>query len=193
MSDTDKQIWIAEFLQEPKGTQQIYLIQNGDDLEKAAIAYHNEKSKKYNTYYAGGSKSGVAVIAPGAEGAEEPPMKVQPVQKPAPSFTGTAHTLGSQTTQTQAQAQIKPVKTDYSTPGEPKTRIRLSFGNNQNLILSVNMSATIRDIKSYIIENVPSSAEKTITLVSLGKTLTDDAASVESAGLKMANINCMLS
>lgn len=175
-----------------------FLRKNDYDVKKASFAFiqHTAARKKHNEYYAGGSKSGVAVIAPGAdESSYEAPQLKKP--DPVPAFTGTARTLSSSDiAPPAAPAPPKPSgpfvakRTDYSAPGKPKTRIRFELPNGQTLMLSVSLDATVADLKSYIVENYPEAEGKPMALnVTVPpKSLTDDTETVEAAGLKMSAI-----
>lgn len=180
-----------EFLSQPTATQQIYLIKNHDDVRKAAEAFHKNKSDKYNIYYAGGSKSGVAVIGPGDDCCESAtPIKRQEPAKSA--YSGCGHSLSSSklTEKQNSGITVLKKKTDYSGIGQPKTRIKFTFGNNQFLILTVDLSTTISDLKSHVIENVSGIEGKSIHMTIMGRELSNDNSTVEAEGLKMSNVQC---
>ncbi|KAK8852454.1 hypothetical protein M9Y10_017430 [Tritrichomonas musculus] len=188
---------IADFLSQPENIRQKYLIENGNDIKKAATAFSLEKeTKKFNTFYAGGSQSAVAVMGhDDMDQAYTQPEKPAPKQ-PVNAFTGPSHSIGSGSAQAPPPAQrqnIPPKRTDYTTPGQPKTKVRFTFPDGSNLMLAVNLSATVGDLRSYIAENRPDVEGKAIKLcVSPGNTsLDDDSLTIEAGKLKMANIACI--
>jgi UBX domain-containing protein 1 len=87
-------------------------------------------------------------------------------------------------------APAAPVKTNYQTQGAPGTRIRFQLQDGQVLQLSVNLSATVGDLRRYLTENRPELRGRALKLeVGLPvKVLTDNSATVEAEGLKMAQI-----
>ncbi|OHT00286.1 hypothetical protein TRFO_33037 [Tritrichomonas foetus] len=179
---------VGQFLAQSEMIRSKYLSANNNDVEKAAAAFHKDtESKKINTYYAGGSKSGVAVIAPGGEDGVLPDAPPKPAVN---VFAGSGHTLG-QAAPPPAQPQ-QGARTDYTTPGAPKTRVRFTFADNSNLMLSVNLAATIADLKTYVTENRPDAAGKPLTflLTPMNTPLDDDTLTVEAGKLKMATIIC---
>lgn len=185
---------IGEFLAQPENIRQRFLQENDNDINKAAQAFHfSQQTGGYNTFYAGGSQSAVAVMG-------HDDLNTTPVQKPAPKpkpdpFSGPSHSFGSQAGNAQPAApaqHIPPKRTDYTTPGQPKTKVRFSFPDGSNLMLQVNLSATVGDLRSYIAENRPDAQGKAIKLsLSPGNaTLDDDSLTIEAGKLKMANITC---
>lgn len=186
---------IGEFLAQPENIRQRYLAENGNDLKRAAEAFQLEQgSKKFNTFFAGGSQSAVAVM--GHDEAEQ----CTPIERPAPKpkanpFSGPSHSFGAQGGQQMPSApaqHVPPKRTDYTTPGQPKTKVRFTFPDGSNLMLAVNLSATVGDLRAYIAENRPDAQGKTIQLsLSPGNaTLDDDSLTIEAGKLKMANIAC---
>jgi UBX domain-containing protein 1 len=103
--------------------------------------------------------------------------------KPIDPFSGGARKVGATAPPAQASA-------DYSNGGS-STRIRFKLPDGQVLIITVNMTATVKDLKSYVRAKRPDFAHKTIKLeLSFpAKALTDDQATVEAAGLKMAQVD----
>lgn len=198
---------VAEFVASTGGTQQeakVFLEKNNNDVGKAVLEFLNtvksasipskkDDSKKNNTYYAGGSKSGVAVIAPGEADDSEIyyPPKQAVEAPPPPSFQGQARTLSSDPTAQPVPGPARVAKSDYTTPGAPKTRIRFQIPSGKVFALSVNLSSTIADLKLYVSDNCPEAQGVAISLTvpDKGLTLDDDGATVESLGLKMATIH----
>ena len=181
---------VGEFLLQPDEIQKKYLFQNGNDTTKAALAFQRDhEAKKINTYYAGGSKSGVAVIGAGGEDFDDKPYRPPP-KEPVNVFAGSGHVLGSSPPVQQPKSGSQ--RTDYTTPGAPKTRVRFTFSDNTNLMLSVNLAATIADLKSYIVENRPDAQGKDLKLLltPMNTPLDDDSLTVEAGKLKMATILC---
>lgn len=181
---------MAEFLAQPQATQQIYLIRNYNDARAAAEAFHRSREDKYNVYYAGGTKSGVAVVGPGDDCGDATPLRRAQQPKPKPAFAGAAHSIAAGAPSAPANAlRVVPRRTDYADAGAPRTRVKFSFGGGQSLVLSVNLSATVGDLRARVLENVDGSTGS-LCMTALGRPLTDDSATVESAGLKMANVQC---
>ena len=195
---------IAEFIQITGATKEQasrYLHRNDFDVKKAVRAYYGGRMPPSNDaktnaeWYAGGSKSGVAVISGNPDGFEPVPLNNNNAPQPQPisHFTGTAHNIGGAPKPAAASGpKLVQVKTDYTTPGAPKTRIRVDLGNGSTLTLSLNLSATVGDIKQYIAENCPGADPNSIQLhVTMPpQALNDDSATVESANLKMAALKC---
>ena len=190
---------ISEFVAATNATREEaveFLAKYKNDVASATFAYRSSRPvpAKKNEYFAGGSKSGVCVIAPGEEEANATPMPAKKPE-PAPSFSGAARTLSSGNP-APAQSPAMPAgpfaakKTDYTVPGKPKTRIRFELPGGQMLALAVSLDATVGDLKSYIVENYPEAEGKPVTLnVTVPpKTLGDDSETVEAAGLKMVTI-----
>ena len=123
--------------------------------------------------------------------------KPKPVYKP---FSGQAHTLaGSGSAPKQpakpapAAAPAQPAKTNYATNGQPSTKVRIQCPDGQVLTLTVNQSATIADLKSYIHENRPQLSQQTMKLKCTfpPKELTNPSATILDEGLKMATIQVL--
>lgn len=188
---------IGEFLAQPENVRQRFLLENDNDLKKAAQAFKfSSQSSKFNTFFAGGSQSAVAVMGHD-EGETLTPVETAPPPKPKfNAFAGPSHSIGAQSGQAMPAAaphqHVPPKRTDYTTPGQPKTKVRFTFPDGSNLMLSVNLSATVGDLRNYIVENRPDAAGKTISLsLSPGNaTLDDDSLTIEAGKLKMANIAC---
>lgn len=198
---------ISQFIAATGGTRAhalYYVPQNNHDLEKAKEAFfkatpeqRDAASKKVNTYYAGGSSSGVAMVMPGEEGAELTPVAVPLPAQPQQAFSGQARTLsGGSTAAPVTAAASGPFvakRTDYTTPDSPKTRIRFELPTGQMLMLSVSLSATVGDLKGYILENYPDATGLALRVVAPERLLDDDSATVDAAGLKMSMVRCTCS
>lgn len=182
-------------------TQAIYFLEKySNDLAKASSAYMNASPAErtpQNIYYAGGEKSGVAIVMPSSADDLMPmPMPVKKPAPPPPSFTGAARTLssgGAPAPQTVVlSGPFTPKRTDYTVTGQAKTRLRIELPNGQAVNLSVSTQATVSDLKGYIVENYPDAEGKPMTLAVTvpPKMLDDDTATIESAGLARAVIKC---
>ena len=118
------------------------------------------------------------------------------VQKPKPKnpWSGACHTLSGQQNNS-AQPNVHtakptgPVRNNYVDPSKPSTKVKLQLPNGQ-LMLSVNTTATVRDLKSYIYENNPQLKYKELKLSTVfpPREITDDNQTIEQAGLKMSQI-----
>jgi UBX domain-containing protein 1 len=88
---------------------------------------------------------------------------------------------------------VEPVKTDFTTGG-PSTRIRFQMPEGGNLVLTVDMTATIGDIKNFLRLNRPDFASKIVKLeVPFPlRTLGDEGETVEQAGVKMSQLKVSL-
>ena len=96
---------------------------------------------------------------------------------------------------TSSSSDVKPIvlpNTDYSIPGQPKTRVRIEFDNDFQvppITLTVSMSQTIGDVRSFIIANRPTLQDVPFHLVQKPSTpLDDDSLTIEAGKLKMAMI-----
>ena len=120
-----------------------------------------------------------------------------PKPKPFNPFGGKAHSIASgkpaaappPSASNQAQPP-KASKTDFVVQGKPSTKVRIKL-QDQLLMLSVNTTATIKDLKNYVLENRPDLRGKKLQLETVfpPQVLSNDAATIEQAGLKMAQIN----
>lgn len=180
---------IAQFIEQTGADQKMankYLMRNDYDVAKAVREFYGGMppppkgfSGSPAEWYAGGSKSGVAVMSNdhGANSESTP--------TPAPAPHGSYGTSGPK--------QIVLANTDYSIPGEPKTRIRFEFTGMPPLTLTVAMSATVGDIRSYVIANREELNGKDFKLVQKPNTeLNDDSLTVEAGKLKMAQIKVVV-
>ena len=182
---------IAEFRAQPESVQKNYLQRHLNNVEKAALAYQQDHPKQ-NTYYTGGAQSGLAVLAPPDDDSQLPQEEApKPKEKPN-YFAGPSHSLNSGNPAPGPQSQpIAPKRTDYTTPGAPKTKVRITFPDGQVLMLAVNLSATVADLKTYIAENRPDAQGKAISLnLTPANTPLDDSLTIEAGKLKMANMAC---
>ena len=128
-----------------------YLQKNNFDLQKALREFYGgtipslDNTGKPSTWYAGGSKSGVAVIS--GDTPEQTPMET-----PVPISIN----------KSEGPKPIQPANTDYSIPGLPKTRIRFEFESFPILVLTVGLNTTVGELKQYIGQNRPFFADKSI-------------------------------
>ena len=123
--------------------------------------------------------------------------KPKPVYKP---FSGTAHSLAGSSSAPKPQpavpapaAPAQPAKTNYATQGEPTTRVRIQMPDGQVLTLTVNQSATINNLKTYVHENRPEFKIQTMKLKCTfpPKELSNPSATILDEGLKMATIQVL--
>jgi hypothetical protein len=189
---------ISEFVTATKASRvdaAIWLAKFNNDVGAAAAEFLKKGRKPREYFVGGGSHSGIAVLA----GPEDGTLPEVPVRPPPPPpvdpFAGKGRSLGggpASPPRPAATGPIAPVKTDYSTPGAPRTRVRFEIPNQQPLVLWVNLNATVADLKTYFIENYPPAEGRDVKLSAAAppKELTDDSATVESAGLKMAMLRC---
>jgi hypothetical protein len=188
---------VSEFVRITKGTRadaMIWLAKYDNDVGKASLAFMGQ-GPRGNEYYAGGARSGIAVLAGPEDGTVPENQYVKPKAPQPFQFVGSGRKLGDGSSgppPPQPAAPVRPAKTDYTTPGQPKTRVRFELPNAPPLMLWVNMSATVGDLKAYYAENYPQAAGHDLTLecVVPPKKLDDDSVSVEAAGLKMASLRC---
>lgn len=75
-------------------------------------------------------------------------------------------------------------------PQEPTTNIQVRLNDGSRLVVRLNQTHTIADIRQYIIVARPEYASQTFALMTTfpNKELTDDQASVKDAGLLGAAI-----
>ncbi|KAK8881072.1 hypothetical protein M9Y10_003800 [Tritrichomonas musculus] len=119
----------------------------------------------------------------------------KPKPKPFNPFSGNSRSLGSgsgsaQKNQTAPPKQAPPpTNTNFATPGQPSTKIRLQLPD-QLLMFTVNLSATVGNLKGYILQNRPDLRGKKLKLdlAYPPQALTDDNVTIEQAKLKMAQI-----
>ncbi|OHT04755.1 hypothetical protein TRFO_06195 [Tritrichomonas foetus] len=118
-----------------------------------------------------------------------------PKPKPFNPFGGKAHTFGGGPSNKAAppprpSPQAGGGETNFAVPGRPATKIRVQMPD-QLVTLSVNTSATIGDLKEYIMQNRPDFRGKKLKLdvAFPPQALTSDSVTVEQAKLKMAQIN----
>jgi hypothetical protein len=180
----------------------IWLAQHDNDVGAAAAAYL-KRGRKPREYYVGGdSHSGIAVLA-GPEDGTIPDGPAAPPPPPPDPFAGKGRSLGAgapppprpppaAAAAPAPAGPVKPVKTDYST-GRAKTRIRFELPGQPPMVLTVDLTATVGDLRRYFVENYPPAAghEIAMAVVTPPQELTDDSATVEEAKLKMAMIRCV--
>ncbi|KAH0790489.1 NSFL1 cofactor p47 isoform X3 [Histomonas meleagridis] len=116
------------------------------------------------------------------------------VEKPKPKdpWSGTAHKLNdgpSAPTQQVSNAPLKPTKTNYADPDLPSTKVRIQLPNGI-IVLSVNMNATVGDLKRYVIENDPQLRGKRLQLSVQfpPRVLSEDFKTVAEENLKMTQL-----
>jgi len=172
---------IEEFIQATNSDRHMasrYLQKNNFDVQKAIREFFGGRmpsgdSKGPSTWYAGGSRSGVAVVS------NDDPHNDQEVSLPPEPIKPLS----------EGPKPIRPANTDYSTAGSSKTRIRFEIENLPALTLTVNMSATVGELKEFVIANRPVLAEKPLRLVLKPNTeLDNDNLTVEDGKMKMAQI-----
>ncbi|XP_014092297.1 NSFL1 cofactor p47 [Bactrocera oleae] len=127
-----------------------------------------------------------------------------------PKFKGSGHTLGSPTPNVEGAASVAPtpntakpttavnVKEDESEAkaklkidsSQPTTTLQIRLADGSRLTAQFNLNHTVADIHRYIMNARPQYAEGNFRLVSSFPTreLTDEAATIELAGLKNASI-----
>jgi hypothetical protein len=181
----------------------IWLAKYDNDVGAAAAAYLKGNRKPREFFVGGGSHSGIAVLAAPEDGTLPEVETRPPPPPPVDRFAGKGRSLGGALppagtgtgagAPTPTTGPITPVKTDYSTAGAPRTRVRFEMPGQGPLILWVNLNATVGDLKAYFIENYAPAAghDVTLTVTAPPKELTDDTATVEAAGLKMAMLRCL--
>lgn len=116
-----------------------------------------------------------------------------PKPKPRDPWSGTARTLGGARTGGGAPhvsaAPLAGARTNFADPSKPTTKVKVQLTNGQ-LLLIVNTTATVRDLKSYIIQNQPQLKYSGVRLAVAfpPREITDDNLTIEQAGLKMAQV-----
>lgn len=114
--------------------------------------------------------------------------------KPFNPFGGTSRSLGSgapgPVTAPPKAAPSKPAVSNFATPGQPSTKIRIQLPD-QLLMLTVNMSATVGNLRGYILQNRPDLRGRKLKLDLMypPQSLDDDNVTIEQAKLKMAQIS----
>lgn len=113
----------------------------------------------------------------------------KPKPKPFNPFGGASHNLSSGKPSQPAAAPPAQAQTNFATAGKPATKVRIQL-SDQTLILSVNTTATVGDLRNYILQNRPDLRGKRFKLdVAMPpQALTDDSVTIEAAKLKMAQI-----
>jgi len=111
----------------------------------------------------------------------KPPPKPKVV-----AFSGSGFSLGNDVKSTQATKAIsKVVQVDES---QPTTTIQVRLHNGEKLVLKLNHTHTIGDIRSKIEEMRPSGKPMELRLSYPNKVLSDDKVSIKDAGLMNAAI-----
>ncbi|XP_036330981.1 NSFL1 cofactor p47 [Rhagoletis pomonella] len=123
-----------------------------------------------------------------------------------PKFKGSGHTLGSPTPNVEGAAAPSSAKPTPKVQGkeddasakeklnidssQPTTTLQIRLADGSRLMAQFNLNHTVADIHRYIINARPQYADGNFRLVSSFPTreLTDDAATIELAGLKNASI-----
>jgi hypothetical protein len=171
-----------------------YLEKAAGNAKVAASLFRKDSAiltdpSKANEYFAG---SGQAVCeetplfgSPFTAPFSASPPAPQPAAPPQ-TFTGQSRSLGGAAAPPPAQASSG--KTDYTTPGEPKTRIRFQLPSGAVVAIAVNLNATVGDLRGYAAAHA--GAPVGLTVEGSGKVLDDDAATVQDLGLKMATLRC---
>lgn len=82
-------------------------------------------------------------------------------------------------------------KTNFGIPGQPTTKIRLMPSNGSPLTITVPTNATVRQLRGFIIQAIPSIGRRTFTISTEfpNREITDQSETVESAGLRMAQLH----
>jgi hypothetical protein len=188
---------IREFIELTSGNRAQalqYLEKAAGNAKVAASLFRKDQAiftdpSKANEYFAG---SGQAVCEEtplfGAGFAPTFPTPTVPPQAAPPpqTFTGQSRSLGGAAPPPAAQAAAG--KTDYTTPGAPKTRVRLQLPSGTVVAIAVNLNATVGDLREYAAAHA--GAPVGLTVEGSGKVLDDDGATVQDLGLKMATLRC---
>jgi UBX domain-containing protein 1 len=127
------------------------------------------------------------------EDERESDYKAKP--KPVNPFGGQSRSMGGAAPAKPpppAAAPAAPVKTNFASGAS--TKIRFQMPDGSNLVLTVDLTATIGDLKNYLRMNRPDFACKVVKLeVPFPlKTLADEKETVEQAGLKMSQLKVSL-
>ena len=117
------------------------------------------------------------------------------VEKPKPKdpWSGTARKLNDGPSpsahQAPPSAPLNPKKTNYADPQQPSTKVRVQMPNGI-IVLTVNTTATVGDLKRYIVENDPQLRYKRLQLSVQfpPRTLEDDSKTIAEENLKMTQI-----
>ena len=113
-------------------------------------------------------------------------------------FTGAGHVLGNVAPATNVdqpgvamgEDEKKKCENEASNalkvdPNQPTTSIQIRLNDGSRLVLKLNQSHTVADLRRYVVIARPEYATQTFALMSTfpNKELTDDSASVKDAGL----------
>lgn len=118
--------------------------------------------------------------------------------KPFNPFQGKGYSIGDGTARPApaampAAAPAGNQSKSFASGGEPTTKLRVLLPDRSVLTLTVNLSATIGDVKNYISQLSPQHRPSTLKLrVAVPpRELNDNSATVQSEGLKMAQIQVL--
>lgn len=173
-----------------------YLQRNFNDVRKAIEEYQNENKPtpiqgrpKETQWYAGGSKSGIAMLAPGTVDPNES-VPYQPKQLPEsqPQFQGNSHSLGGGVSTQTANTPQPSISTDLTTPGEAVWRVRLEIPGQPPKVITVSPSTTVGKIREFAAAFTGLGADVSLTNTADHRILEDNNATAQSESLRMASL-----
>lgn len=119
----------------------------------------------------------------------------KPKPKPFNPFEGNSRSLGSKPSGATSKpaappSKQAPINSNFATAGQPSTKVRIQLPD-QLLMFTVNLSATVGNLKGYILQNRPDLRKNKLVLnvAYPPQTLNDDNVTIEQGKLKMAQIN----